>query len=113
MRTTLIVLALLATPFGVGAEDLYSVHSGDGIRAYTESRYDDALKHLYRAVAVRPTPVTLKLIVRSHDFQGNCTARGKAVELLAAHFPREPAPPVQRCARVGRLWNSGWAWVPT
>ncbi len=106
MRYLLPIVCLLLTAssaFADEAEDRYAALYGDGIRAYAESRYDDALTHLYRAVAVKPNPFALKLIARSHDFQGNCSARNHVITMLSDLFPRERAPAPQRCAEVGEV----------
>ncbi len=104
-RTAFILLLLSLVPESVGAQDeeRYAEYYGDGIRAYTESRYEEALENLYRAFAARQNPYPLELIIRAHDFQGNCSARNKAANMLTDLFPAESVPPPQRCYRTGTL----------
>ena len=104
--TWLLAILLGCLPLDAVADDhadLYATHYGDGIRAYTEARYDDALRELYRAFAVRQSPLALKLIIRSHDFQGNCSARKRAAEMLSELFDGQDTPPPQLCRTVGTL----------
>lgn len=100
---TFLMLSIAATAAAQESADRYAEYYGDGIRAYAESRYDDALTNLYRAMAVKPNPFALKLIARVHDFQGNCSARDNSVTMLKDLFPGEKAPPAQRCATVGEV----------
>lgn len=99
--------AVFLAPGALAAQDAqarqYAEYYGDGVRAYAESRYDDALTNLYRAIAVQPNPFALKLIVRIHDFQGNCSAREGSLSLLSEMFPSERSPRPQRCAVTGEL----------
>lgn len=105
MRFFVLITVLLAstTAYAQDDEERYAEYYGDGIRAYTESRYEDALTNLYRALAVKQTPLALKLIVRVHDFQGNCTARERAAEMLRDAYPQTAIPPMQQCEVTGVL----------
>lgn len=100
-----LVVVLLAPHTVLGEDELpreYVAHYGDGIRAYTESRYDDALRELYRAYAIKQTSYALKLIIRSHDFLGNCSARERAAQMLGDTFSAT-APAPQMCTHTGLL----------
>lgn len=106
MKLTLLIFVLTllpATAVGQTNEERYAEYYGDGMRAYTEARYEEALEHLYRAFAAKQNPYPLKLIIRAHDFQGNCSARERAAAMLQDLFPAKSIPPPQRCYRTGTL----------
>lgn len=100
------VAAVAATPAMAqtpSSELRYEEYYGDGIRAYTEERYEAALDNLYRAFALKQTPYALKLITRTHDFMGNCSARTNTAELMKDLYPGETAPPAQRCTQTATV----------
>lgn len=74
------------------------MHFGDGMRAWAESRYEDALTHLYRAYALKPSARTLRMIVLSHDFLGDCEAAHTQRVLHREEYASAPAPKLQRCS---------------
>lgn len=102
MRRALTVLLILGFPTSSWA-DPYADHYGDGLRLYAEGRYDVALESLYRAYALKPSANLLKLIVRSHDFMGHCSAVERQLVMFRDTYPREDAPAAQLCANPGTL----------
>ncbi len=102
MLRVILVLLILAVPSGVLADD-YSTQYGDGLRLYAEGRYDVALESLYRAYAVKPSPSLLRLILRSHDFMGHCSAVERQMALFKEIYPKEKAIEPQLCSNPGTL----------
>ena len=111
LRLVATTLALLgAPPPGAWAQQpaesdaaLYARQLGDGMRFFAQGRYPEALEQLHRAYAQRAEPTTLKLIARTYDLLGHCSAARTQLELLALLHPKELASPLQRCARPASL----------
>ena len=80
-------------------DPVYATYLGDGMRDYTEGRYDEAVAKLFRAYALRPEPQTLSLIVRAYDFMGHCTARARQAAMFTEAHPGRQPPAPQRCAQ--------------
>lgn len=102
MWRTLTAFFLIGLPTFAWA-DPYSENYGDGLRLYAEGRYDTALESLYRAYALKPSANLLKLIIRSHDFMGHCSAVERQLELFSDAYRREDAPKPQLCVDPGTL----------
>jgi len=85
------------------ADEVYADAFGAGMRAWAESHYHDAVVHLSRAYALRPSLAPLKLIVRSYDLMGNCGAAAKHLQLMRDEYPSDEAPKLQRCATPATL----------
>ena len=81
----------------------YAAFYGDGLQAYAEGRYGEAVAHLFRAYALRPSPHVLKTIVRSYDFMGHCGAVERQLQWLREEHPRQVQPALQRCVAPGTL----------
>ncbi|MFU8803384.1 MAG: hypothetical protein ACNA8W_06220 [Bradymonadaceae bacterium] len=105
-----LVLILISLP-GVGAAQqtsdtdagLYASTYGEGLRHYVEGRYDQAVEMLFRAYALKPTPSTARLLVRSYDFMGHCGAASRQLEFFREAHPRDQGPTLQRCERPASL----------
>lgn len=102
MTRYLIGLVLACLPAVASADD-YASNYGDGMRLYAEGRYDIALKNLYRAYAEKPSANLMKLIIRSHDFMGHCSAVERQTLYFKDVYPKQELPTVQRCANPGTL----------
>ena len=102
MRQILVILVLLLTPIPAMADDS-AANYGDGLRHYAEGRYNLALENLYRAYAEKPSANLMKLIIRSHDFMGHCSAVERQMLMFRESYPREDAPKPQLCATPGTL----------
>ena len=102
MLRIILVLLIFAVPSSALADD-YATHYGDGLRFYAEGRYDVALESLYRAYALKPSPSLLRLIIRSHDFMGHCSAVQRQLSLFAELHPKEKAVTPQLCENPGTL----------
>src|SRR5690606_20605886 len=76
----------------------YATYYGDGLRFYAEGRYSEALEKLYRAYAHTPSAGVMRLIIRTHDFSGHCSAVEKQLGFFKDVYPRDAAPTIQRCA---------------
>ena len=98
-----VLLCSISASAAAQQDERYAEYYGDGVRAYTESRYDVALTNLYRALALKPSPYVVKLIVRVHDFQGNCSARDASSKILSELVPGASVPPAQRCVNTGEV----------
>jgi len=81
----------------------YATFYGDGMRFYAQGHYNEALENLYRAYAAKPSPDLLSLIIRTHDFAGQCSAVERQVGLFKDLFPRQKAPTAQVCENPGTL----------
>lgn len=84
-------------------DPLWSKVFGEGMRAWAESDYEVALENLYQAYAIKPTAYNLGLIVRSHDFLGQCHAALKQRKEYKALYGERDQPVLQNCAAVGSL----------
>lgn len=84
-------------------ESLWSKVFGEGMRAWAESDYDAALASLYQAYAIKPTAYNLSLIIRSHDFLGQCQAAIKQREEFVELYGERAQPVLQSCAVVSTL----------
>ncbi len=102
MLRTILVILMLSVPSSVLADD-YATQYGDGLRFYAEGRYDVALESLYRAYALKPSPSLLRLIIRSHDFMGHCSAVERQLAFFKELHPNEKAVVPQLCANPGTL----------
>lgn len=102
MRRLVTILGLFCLP-ATAVADPYADLYGDGLRHYAEGRYDAALESLYRAYALKPSANLLRLIVRSHDFMGHCSAVERQLELFKDAYRADSAPKPQLCANPGTL----------
>lgn len=99
-------LAMAQQTSARGAEEgdqLWASLFGEGMRAWAESDYEAALDSLYQAHALKPTAYNLGLIIRSHDFLGQCRAAIKQREEYASLYDERDRPVLQRCAVVSTL----------
>ncbi len=107
-------IALLTTVIPASAQDTpdsnddltraYAAFYGDGMRHYAEGRNDEAIANFYRAYALKPSALLLKLIVRTHDFMGHCSAAQRQLEHFVEKHPRDRTPPkLQICRTPGTL----------
>lgn len=93
-----------SSPLVPGPEsDSYATYYGDGLRHYTEGRYDQAVESLFRAYALRPTASVARLLVRSYDFMGHCDAAQRQIEFFREVHPRTETPQFQRCKEPAQL----------
>jgi hypothetical protein len=81
----------------------YATFYGDGMRHYAEGRNDKAIADFYRAYALKPSPLLLKLIIRTHDFMGHCSAASRQLDHFASKHPKLKAPTLQICRDPGFL----------
>ena len=90
---------------GAGSPDeqLWSRTFGEGMRAWAESDYEVALEKLYQSYALKPTAYNLGLIIRSHDFLGQCHAAHNQRKEYAALYGERDRPVLQSCAVVSKL----------
>lgn len=110
-RLAPILFALLVTgPLPAFAQDqaetetaAYAAYYGDGMRHYAEGRHDEAIAHFYRAYALRPSAHLLKLIVRTHDFMGHCSAARHQLDHFEREHPKDSPPRLQICRAPGIL----------
>lgn len=107
MKKTIIILVaatfLTSSAQAQDASERYHELYGDGLRLYAEGRYDRALQKLYRAWAVEQSDLLLKLIIRSHDFMGHCSAANRQIGLFDELYARQTPPKLQRCDNPGTL----------
>lgn len=96
---TFLVFSLSTQAF---AQD-FATYYGDGLRFYAEGRYPEALEQLYRAYAHTPSATVMRLIIRTHDFSGHCSAVEKQLGLFTEVYPKESVPAIQRCAAPGTV----------
>lgn len=81
----------------------YAKFYGDGMRHYAEGRNEEAIANFYHAYALRPSALLLKLIVRTHDFMGHCSAAQLQLEHFGDKHPNKKPPRLQICRDPGRL----------
>lgn len=111
MRTTLISGTILlcigcaniTSVWAQSADTAYAKNLGDGLRLYTESDYSGAVKHLFRAYALKPKPSTLGFIVRAYDFMGHCSAAKTQLQFMAQAHAQSTRPKLQKCATPATL----------
>lgn len=84
-------------------DEAWSRLFGEGMRAWAESDYDRALEMLYQSYALRPTSYNLSLIVRSHDFLGECAAVERQLGEFRLLYKKSDLPTVQICRESGTL----------
>ncbi len=101
MKRAIFLSIILFSNSAFGEE--YANYFGDGLRLYAQGHYNDALESLYRAYAIKPSAEVLNIIVRTHDFAGQCSAVERQLTLFKELFPREKSPKAQLCAEPGEL----------
>jgi hypothetical protein len=109
-RILLPALLVLSLPTSLAAQErlsgdaAYAVYFGDGMRHYVEGRHGVAIEYLSRAFAMRPQAQTQRMIVRSYDAIGHCSAAQQQRTLFREMFPTSGEPPaLERCATPATL----------
>lgn len=92
-----------SSPAQAQEDELWARIFGDGMRAWAESDYDRALEMLYQSYAIKPTSYNLSLIVRSHDFLGECDAATRQRDEFKGLYTKVKSPRLQYCASSGTL----------
>jgi hypothetical protein len=107
-------VAALACALGVGlpsaasaqedpTEQAYAAAFGAGLQAWAESNYVASVMHMSRAYGLKPNPAPLRMVVRSYDMMGHCSAALQQQNLLELEHGVQSAVALQRCARPARL----------
>ncbi len=84
-------------------ERLWSSTFGEGMRAWADSDYERALTLLYQSYALKPSSYNLSLIVRSHDFLGECHSALRQKNEFIRLYGKDKQPRLQICDEVSTL----------
>ncbi len=106
--TALVCAMVLGPPAVAFAQDdpteqTYAAAFGAGLQAWAESNYVGAVMHMSRAYGLKPSPAPLRMVVRSYDMMGHCSAALQQQNLLELEHGVQSAVSLQRCAQPARL----------
>ncbi len=88
---------------GDPTEQAYAAAFGAGLQSWAESNYVSAVMHLSRAYALKPDARPLRMVVRSYDMMGHCSAALQQQRLLEAEHGQDSKAELQRCADPAHL----------
>ena len=81
----------------------YAAAFGAGLQAWAESNYVASVMHMSRAYGLKPNPAPLRMVVRSYDMMGHCSAALQQQSLLELEHGVQHTVSLQRCAQPARL----------